>query len=127
MPYSFFKRRSIQVCRDTNVLCHTILFCPSGIFPAVSDSEWPPDMLPRFQFGQKRREHIQEALVKETGWNEEMAGTEQRESSLLEEMSVIRPLMKLCNTVSKLMTSNCYMTPLTTSILLWDIITQAEI
>ena len=28
----------------------------------------------RFPLGQKRREHVQEALVKETGWNDEMAG-----------------------------------------------------
>ena len=33
---------------------------------------------PRLPFGQKRREHIQEALVKETGWNDEVAGPEQR-------------------------------------------------
>ena len=33
---------------------------------------------PRFPLGQKSRKHIQEALVKETGWNNEVAGHEQR-------------------------------------------------
>jgi hypothetical protein len=31
-------------------------------------------MLSRFPFGQKRREHVQEALVKETVLNDEVAG-----------------------------------------------------
>jgi len=44
----------------------TILLCTSWIFPAGSDSKWPPDIPPRFLLGQKRRKHIQEALVKET-------------------------------------------------------------
>jgi hypothetical protein len=34
---------------------------------------------PRFPLGQKRREHVQEALVKETGWNDEVESPEQRE------------------------------------------------
>ena len=51
--------------------------------------EWPPDILPRFPLGQKRREHVQEALVKETGLNDGVAGPEQRGCSLLEEMSGI--------------------------------------
>src|SRR6266699_2970302 len=46
--------------------------------PAVSDSKWPPDIPPRFPLWQKRREHVQEALVKETGWNDGVAGREQR-------------------------------------------------
>ena len=33
---------------------------------------------PRFPFEQKRREHIQEALVKETVLNDEVVGSEQR-------------------------------------------------
>ena len=33
---------------------------------------------PRFPLEQKRREHVQEALVKETGWNDRVAGPEQR-------------------------------------------------
>jgi hypothetical protein len=33
---------------------------------------------PRFPLEQKRREHVQEALVKETGWNDGVAGPEQR-------------------------------------------------
>ena len=64
-----------HVYRDNNVLYHTILFC--------------------FPFGQKRREHIQEALVKETVLNDEVEGSEQRGCSLLEEMSVILPLFGL--------------------------------
>ena len=42
-----------------------------------------------------------ETLVKETGWNDEVEGSEQRGCSLVEEMSVIPPFLKLCNTVSK--------------------------
>ena len=53
---------------------------------------------PRLPLGQKRREHVQEALVKETGWNDEVAGSEQRGCSLLEEMSVIPPISLLCYT-----------------------------
>jgi hypothetical protein len=33
---------------------------------------------PRFLLEQKRRKHVQEALVKETGWNDGVAGSEQR-------------------------------------------------
>ena len=33
---------------------------------------------PRFPLGQKKREHVQGALVKETVLNDEMAGPEQR-------------------------------------------------
>jgi hypothetical protein len=44
---------------------------------------------PRFPLGQKRREHIQEALVKETVLNDEVERSEQRGCSLLEELSVI--------------------------------------
>ena len=33
---------------------------------------------PRFPLEQKRQEHVQKALVKETGWNDGVAGPEQR-------------------------------------------------
>jgi len=59
-------------------LNHTIIFCTSRIFTAVSDSEWPLD-IPPFSPGQKRQEHVQEALVKETVLNDEVAGSEQSE------------------------------------------------
>ena len=51
--------------------------------------------LPRYPFGQKKRKHIQEALVQETVLNDEVEGSEQRGRSLLEEMSVIPPLFGL--------------------------------
>ena len=54
------------------------MFCTSWIFTAVSGSEWPPNILPRFPLGQKRREHVQEALVKETVLNDEVESPEQR-------------------------------------------------
>jgi hypothetical protein len=54
-----------------------------------------PRHFPRFPLGQKRREHVQEALVKETVLNNEVEGSEQRASSLLEEMSVLPPLFEL--------------------------------
>ena len=44
---------------------------------AVSDSKWPPDIHPVFPWA-KEAEHVQEALVKETGWNDGVAGIEQR-------------------------------------------------
>ncbi len=52
---------------------------------------------PRFPLEQKWREHIQEALVKETVLNDGVAGPEQRGCSLLEEMSVIPLLFELSN------------------------------
>ena len=58
-------------------------------------------IFPRFPFGQKRREHAQEAVVKETGCIDGVGGSEQRGCSLLEEVSVIRPLFLLCYTVWK--------------------------
>ena len=50
---------------------------------------------PRFPLEQKWREHIQEALVKETVLNDGVAGPEQRGCSRLEEMSVIPSFWKL--------------------------------
>ena len=55
----------------------------------------------RFPLGQKRRKHIQEALVKETVLNDEVEGSEQRGCSLLEEMSVIPPIVGLSYTESR--------------------------
>jgi hypothetical protein len=45
---------------------------------AGSDPECPPDMLPLFLLQQKRREHVQEALLKEIGWNDEVEDPERR-------------------------------------------------
>ena len=77
------------MCRDNNVLYFMNIYSSKRLKVASRHS-------PRFPLGQKRRKHIQEALVKETVLNDEVEGSEQRGCSLLEEMSVIPPLNGRC-------------------------------
>ena len=48
------------------------------MFTGVSESKWPPDIPPRLPLEQKRQEDVYEALVKETGLNDEVVGPDQR-------------------------------------------------
>ncbi len=57
--------------RDNNVLYFMNIYSSKRLRVASRHS-------PRFPLEQKRREHVQEALVKETGWNDRVAGPEQR-------------------------------------------------
>jgi hypothetical protein len=84
----------ILLYRDNNVLYHTIIFCTSYIFPAVSDSKWPPDIPPVFPWT-KEAEAYPRSLVKEMVLNNKVEGPEQRGCSLLQEMSVKPPIVRL--------------------------------
>src|SRR5713226_7858568 len=76
--------RCYLLCRDNTVLYLTIIFCTRqycSVLPEYLQQEATQSGLPTFQrfpLEQKRREHVQEALVKETGWNDEVAEPEQR-------------------------------------------------
>jgi hypothetical protein len=78
-----------RMCRDDNVLYFMNIYSIKWL--SVASRHSPP----RFPLGQKMREHVQEALVKETVLKDEVAGSEQRGCSLLEEMSVIPRLFGL--------------------------------
>lgn len=68
----------------------------------VQTVKWLPNIPPVFSFGQKRWKHIQAALVKESVVKDEVEGSEQRGRSLLEEMSVISPIVRLSYTESEI-------------------------